>query len=1123
MSVQALPQFADLGEVVQDLLRSIESHGHTVDTSTLGTLQTLTVKTLAKVYDMMAASEDPETILSWLMRRRRGREGRKPTAWEAERKAILQEQNERNPREHFQRLEASNAARFAKIEADDAARTEARNTKAAARSATRTSQQTPGTEYHASSSPQSDAVRRIFDAFSSESSALESDLQSDSWWKAEPIRRNWETNGSSWKAVLPGSAQIASKTMIEERQAFYESEWWKADEYKRNWQATKELQWWKASQYAEDWRHNRGAWCAHAVSHDNSGNLSMELAEREEWYQANTEGVEMKWCRALQDSDSTDTCSKEERLIREEFYRANDWWKSAEAISDYRTHGAASATLQNTHPTDLQWWQHPDCIQDHLDHGKNGKKWTALTKESDGNIILLPEAELKHRQKWYKKNFWKAPCMVSNWESQGTAWKGKTKKEGAKEVSSAEVEHRESWYQRGEVWKAPECVEDFHANGDAWRDGVGEEEAAKRAVWYRENWWRSPKYLNDYVQNSQLSDREKTAWGRPCPHSSPAEREAWYHTQIPNDDMAVREAWLREAMKQPAILLEELPALLAAINENVPATEAELADVTQRLHLNGGDTVDREDLVGAVCSWFYVAPDKEELRLASKEALQKEETQQLLAEEEEAAYLMMEWERSAEYEEPQVSQWQTLKRRGEDWWKAPKYVEDFMSHEGDENAEWARLNEGAERSAGEEQISQRAEWMRENFWRAPAYSREWVIGNSSWMKTHSADDEATPDALQKREEWYREGQALDGEVKEELRLTKEAQTETQQPEEEEAAYLMEWERLAEEKKRPQVLRWQTLRRNGEDWWKAPKHIEDFMSHEGDENAEWARLNEGAERSAGEEEISQRAEWMRENFWRAPAYSREWVIGNSSWMKTHSADDEATPDALQKREEWYREGQALDGEVKANGHALPDDESNASEPDCDGSSYDDDTPEDCSAYGHSDWGDQEILYSGDSSTDTTEVEEQSTDSEDGAPDEDTYNVASEPEDDATSLKHGGDGSRCWCGCDDDSTLDYDEVETDHDEASIECSEGSTAETEQLSELECCDNHDWDRIWFDVTQSGEEEDSDGDSDSSSTTDNPHKDDAPFCLYIKGAPLCEHELEWDVDSTDSEEEEG
>eukprot|EP00754_Rhynchopus_humris_P044919 Rhum_TRINITY_DN4479_c0_g1::Rhum_TRINITY_DN4479_c0_g1_i1::g.14541::m.14541 len=100
--------FEDLGEPIQKLLLEVEKEGKAVDEKTLELLTHVTVKQLAKIFEMLGQGEDPETILAWLKRRARKNKGGQDD-FAKDRKEMIKTGAERDPIAFFKAIEEANA------------------------------------------------------------------------------------------------------------------------------------------------------------------------------------------------------------------------------------------------------------------------------------------------------------------------------------------------------------------------------------------------------------------------------------------------------------------------------------------------------------------------------------------------------------------------------------------------------------------------------------------------------------------------------------------------------------------------------------------------------------------------------------------------------------------------------------------------------------------------------------------------------------------------------------------------------------------------------------------------------------------------------------------------------
>eukprot|EP00662_Eupelagonemidae_sp_cell21_P055736 gene55736-34226_t len=99
--------FCNLGEPIQNIILALEEDGKETDDRTMKLLSHITVKQLAKIFDMLGQGEEAETILAWL--KRRARKNKKKGDPDADAlKEKIQTNAARDPIAYFKELERAN-------------------------------------------------------------------------------------------------------------------------------------------------------------------------------------------------------------------------------------------------------------------------------------------------------------------------------------------------------------------------------------------------------------------------------------------------------------------------------------------------------------------------------------------------------------------------------------------------------------------------------------------------------------------------------------------------------------------------------------------------------------------------------------------------------------------------------------------------------------------------------------------------------------------------------------------------------------------------------------------------------------------------------------------------------
>eukprot|EP00659_Diplonema_papillatum_P009259 gene9259-14345_t len=850
--------FENLGEPIKRIILQVEQeNGKEVDEATLQLLQHITVKQLAKIFDMLGQGEDPETILAWLKRRARKNKGN-DDGWKEERKALIKTGAERDPIAFFKAIEQANADRTAELEAQAEEREQLRLARAKERDAARaelTKQLDDAKKAMADEGgfwkatdvmPEKDknAINNAFEKFASKNSGFDnSDKDQDGeWWKRDPFRRDWERHkgkGKKWTGVVEGAKERATDGELAVREEFYRgNDWWKADKYKRDWDATKGAEWWKEEPYIKDWQQNKVEGTRWTAADEESGLESEgdqfpaspeEQKRREDWYKANgPRGVVKKWNAATE--GDPEKCSVPEKETREEFYRNGEWWKNDDARADFLEKGLDSDALTSAGaPPDNDWWKQEPYREDYWGNGDKGKKWPAITETAgiDGvaDAKPAPPVEKKRRADWYKDNWWKQPKFKDDWEKKGKAWAAPSENDAktgnGKSVGPAEKAKRDDWYKNGddEWWQEPQYIEDYFQKGPEGRhwpakteeDGQGgrgqespaaDPEKKKREDWYKKNWWKQPKYVADWQNNGKTG-------------------QAW--------------------------------------------TGAEDAP-----------SVDKE--------WWKQGPF--------------------------------------------IDNWaQTMKPKtqppNEEWWKQPQYVEDFQRN-GKGGKKWTGdkepaglAGEGDKKPAADAELSKRENWYGDNWWRAPQYAVDWAKKGprgDRWQAPskevsddpkQAAKTKAPADKLGERENFYRPVGDMWRALGEQYGFAKEA-VEHPCP-------------MAEALKRDEWYR--------TNWWKAPEYVEDWKKN-GTGGKKWpagceesGKAGKADDNPCPDAERAKRDEWYRtagdNDWWKEPQYCEDWAQNaddGGMWTadtrpnadKNGGKQHPCKPDDKDAREKWYKD-------------------------------------------------------------------------------------------------------------------------------------------------------------------------------------------------------------------------
>ena len=998
--------FCNLGEPIQNILIEVSSNGKEVEDKTLELLSHITVKQLAKIWEMLGQGEDPETILAWLKRRARKNKGNDDSSAK-DRKAMIKTGAERDPIAFFKALEAANEEKAKEFEEMNEERAQLRLAKAGEREKARKEKQKAldeakkavedeGGWWKATDHvPVADkkAIAAGFEKFAAKESEFDNtDKDQDGeWWKRDPFRRDWERNkgkGKKWTGVVEGSPERAIEDELAVREEFYRgNDWWKADKYKRDWDATKEAEWWKEEPYIKDWQNNKQDGDRWLAADEESGlegegdkypATAEEQKRREDWYKANgPRGVVKAWNGATE--GDLEKCSVPEKEAREEFYRNGDWWKNDDARQDFLEKGLDADALLSAKPqADGEWWKGEPFREDFWKNGPGGKKWPAITEAAGIDGVAdqkpAPEPEKKRREEWYKDNWWKQPQYKADWKKKGKVWKAPTEKEAKtgevkKPVGATEAKMRDDWYRNGdeEWWKQPQYVEDYFQKGDEGRhwpgkteqDGTGgkgqenpaaADEKARREKWYKDNWWKQPKYIDDFHKNGDLGDawqskkddpnKDKEWW------KQPVFIENWSKTMAPKTKPAASEWW-----KQPQYVEDfnvkgpqgtrwtaaKEGAAVAGTGDKTPAAEAEKAK-REAWYKDNWWRAPRYAM-----DWARQGNRGQEWRAGSKPAADdnkrgasKEPCTPAQAKEREEFYRPVGDMWRAVAEEPafeaKAAELPCTKadavKRDEwyrmNWWKAPEFVDDW-SKNGSKGTKWPAACEAAgkagqawEEPCTDEEKAKRDEWYRNagdnEWWKEPQYCEDWAHNgpdgarwtadsrphaNKNGGKEHPAED---PEKAA-REQWYKDNWWKT------------------------PAAFDDWKKHGKDgptcgRAKPLDVDRRDPETIGDGWWKKPEYIDDWLGNGGD-GKHWTAddpasgaAGQGHKKPASNPEKAAREKWYKDNWWKAPSCADDWAKKGANGDRWGAATPEASEagqaqaqpaDEAEKakREDWYR--------------------------------------------------------------------------------------------------------------------------------------------------------------------------------------------------------------------------
>ena len=552
--------FSDLGEPIQKLLMQVAKD---ITDAELKSFSKVTVRQLAKVFDMLAVEEDPDKILAWLKREMNKnsaggvvtQQHRNTVKTGAARDAVkFYQELEKKNMELMEKMKDSAQEREQKRSANIAERKKRREQAQKEAAEAREREEKTGVKTNAVDKLKKTDLADIvgtFDRFTSKASTYDNSgaNQDTEWWKQEDFRRDFEKNGRKgklWTRVIAGGSQGAPDSEIAVREEWFRSQcWWKSDKYKRDWLASRDAEWWKEETYIRDWQDNGDKGAMWTAADELSGfnrkgdrrrAAQAELDRRVQWYQNNgPKGVVKLWCGLTE--GSKDRCTLEEKREREDFFKNGDWWKNDEFAmkgSSKKPTAGDPIFVAGAAGQDREWWKDESYRQDFL---KGGNTWKAVSEKAAvlGQDVPTSEAEAKKREEWYSDYWWKAQKYVDDFKKNGAngkLWRARAEEETAnaspKACKESEAKLREQWYKTAddrEWWKDESYIRDWQENGNngkkwtaGWQDAgisaTGDvdkakaEEIAKRENWFKNNWWKADKYVKDF----QANGTKGTAW-----------------------------------------------------------------------------------------------------------------------------------------------------------------------------------------------------------------------------------------------------------------------------------------------------------------------------------------------------------------------------------------------------------------------------------------------------------------------------------------------------------------------------------------------------------------------------------------------------------------------------------
>eukprot|EP00760_Papus_ankaliazontas_P020093 PhM_4_TR18100/c2_g1_i1/m.57096 len=845
--------FQDLGEPIQKLLLLLNAE---VSEEDLSLLSKITVRQLAKVFDMLGSGEDPEKIMAWLRRTaRRNIDGDDPYANERKKKVFtgasrdpiaFYKEIERRNIELQERHRKAGEEREKQRKANLAKREEQRKAQAA-----RIAEEKKRAEENGENTTALDRLARkdrtdltnTFEKFVTKLSTYDNSMkaQDNEWWKKDEYRREFEKlgkKGLKWKSVDEHASTPATDAELAAREEWFKSQgWWKGDKYRNDWLKTRDVEWWKETPYIRDWQ-EKGAKGTMWTAADESSGFNRkgqshtapmeELERRIQWYKVNgPKGVVKLW-NALGEG-MTDRCTLEEKREREDYFKNGDWWRSEDEFRKYNKlgSGCGALTFAGAAGCDREWWKDEKYRQDFL---KGGDSWKCANEtavaQGKAKDAASTESEMKKREEWFRENWWKSQAFIDDYKvngEKGTLWRCRSEEDSKsgnpKPVKESEAAQRALWYQSAEDrewWKDEVFLQDYEQNGPngkKWLAAssefgvagrakelpISDAEKKKREEWFKQNWWKADRFKKDFLENP-----DSTAW--------------------------------------------------------------KVADMT----------------VNQDKDWWKQPEFREDFQKHADEVLPPE-----------------------------------------DFWKSGDAIQDFIEN-GENGKVWkaadalyASVNKGDQKPAAAEEMAKRKEWISENWWRATKFQEDWAangIRGALWTSadlssagTHKAV--ASPEELHKRQEAYKPaGTAWKG--------------------------LTETDGVNREASKCPCSSVEALDRARwykQNWWKSAEAREDFEKN-GTNGTVWkaasmeaGKAAKGAEADfqADAEELKQRERWFQMSgdleFWKDPAYIDDFAAKGTEgalWQARNAVDARramgkdhpVTEKELKDREAWYKANQ-----------------------------------------------------------------------------------------------------------------------------------------------------------------------------------------------------------------------
>ena len=905
-SLQGNTLFKDLGEPIQRLLLQISKD---ISDKELELFSKVSVRMLAKVYDMLSVEEDPEKILSWLRREARRAAGEDVDAEDKKkRKSRVATGASRDAVEFYKELERKNVELIESMKKAASEREEQRTKNAAERKKRQAAAKERAEEERKRAEELGIKINSVdqlkkkdlrdivgtFERFSGKSSTADNSAanQDTEWWKQDEYRRDFEKlgkKGKLWNRVVEGGSQVATDGELAAREEWFKSQaWWKSDKYKRDWQASRDAEWWKEETYIKDWQDHGEKGTMWVAADEVSGfnrkgdrrpAAKVELERRVKWYKDNgPKGIVKMWCALTE--GTADRCTLEEKRERDDYYKNGDWWKSEKSKRELKENAASCEAISfaGAAGADREWWKDEKYRKDFQ---KGGKLWKAFNEEAavTGKDVAATTAEMAKREEWFSENWWKADKFKEDYllnGEKGKLWKQKSEGDD-KPARDSELKQRADWFESAkdrEWWKDEEFLRDFQEHGlngthwtAAWKEagvaGTGDknkapaDELRAREDHYKANWWKASKYVKDFQQNGGSGTMWKAAHGE-----AHDDMDWWKQGEYQRKYAAAKKNSLDQFWKDPAAIDDYLK------------------------HGTSGK------------KWCA----------AHAAAASVGKAQEAKATPEEMA------EREAFYKD--------------NWWRAPQFAADFEAN-GANGKLWASSipgkavgQDGAVRVPAEEQrkrmafykpggankgydamlegdaaapmtgfadgneLKKREDALKKNWWKSPEVKEDFVKHGKKSKMYAAASAEAAALGLGDQDDF----RATPAEIAEREAYFAKGQDDTEWFEQ--GSYRQEWAAAKDPT-----------------FWKNPEFVEDFLKN-GTSGKKWCAATaaagscgRGDKMKATPEELKEREEWFAKNFWRAPQYQEDFEKhGEKGTLWTASQPDgkgEAATEAERK--------------------------------------------------------------------------------------------------------------------------------------------------------------------------------------------------------------------------------